>query len=74
MTGLDLPPTRFRSHAPDKPRVLPHVKPVSFPGGLCTVACMFAIGKDCDCPCEGKNHQIGLRCDAPADEQQEMLL
>ena len=68
---LDLfPPARFRSYAPEKPRnVKPERAPVQFPGGMCNAACMFAIGSDCDCPCLGRNHQVGFRCDGFGQEE-----
>lgn len=47
---------------------LPRVAAVRFAGGLCTAACMYALGPDCDCYCNGSNHQSGLRCDGFTQE------
>lgn len=68
-------PARFRVYAPEKPkaRAKPKVAPVRFGSGFCNAACMFAIGTDCDCPCLGRNHQAGFRCDgltAPAPQKE----
>lgn len=47
----------------------PKVAPVAFGSGFCNAACMFAIGPDCDCPCNGRNHQAGFRCNGFSQEE-----
>ena len=69
----DLFPARFRQYAPAAPKPQkPQAAPVRFGSGWCNAACMFATGPDCDCPCNGRNHQAGFRCE-PVD-QKEMTL
>ena len=60
---LDLFPFAARRTSPVPKYKLPKVAAVRFAGGLCTAACMYAITADCDCFCNGTNHQSGLRCD-----------
>lgn len=60
----DLFPARLRQYAPEKAKpVKPRVAPVRFGSGWCNAECMFAVGPECDCPCNGRNHQAGFRCD-----------
>lgn len=68
----DLFPRAHKQKAPERPRKTPEVPPVRYAGGVCTAACMFALGPDCDCACLGRNHQAGLRCELV--EQQTITL
>jgi len=70
-----LEPARFRSIAPERARARkPDVAPVRYGSGFCSAACMFAIGDDCDCPCMGRNHKAGFRCDGiPAPTQESLF-
>jgi hypothetical protein len=67
---------QFRTYAPDKARAprKPTVEGVRYAGGICNAACMYAIGEDCDCPCLGRNHRAGFRCDNVAPPPTATLL
>jgi hypothetical protein len=66
---------RFRSYAPERARAprKPIVAGVRYAGGLCSAACMYALGDECDCPCMGRNHKAGFRCDGVTAPSQESL-
>jgi hypothetical protein len=62
-------PTQMAPGRPGAKPTKPKVAPVRFGEGWCNAACMYAVGQDCDCPCLGRNHRAGFRCEGFAPEQ-----
>lgn len=62
--NLPFPQLRAFPAAKRKPAERHAAPTLRFPSGMnCDARCMFAVGPDCDCPCGGRNHGSGLRCE-----------